>query len=129
MKTPKKLKVWKRKLDALDYCLPELENHGFQYRKRGRNGIWVNDKDRVVIKQSFIQRQSSVPAVAPPTIIIPSDDENYPFVIQVLCYTPTTYNDAEELVFQLEKRIRNYETDIHINNVGRYRNKPVLFDW
>ncbi len=130
VKTPKKLKVWKRKLKAMDYCLEELENHGFRYRKTRNavtDGIWINEKERVVIKQPYHER-SSVPAVAAPTIIVPTEDEGYPIVIQVLCETPFTYKEAVDLVDKLERRIR-LDTDIHTGNVGRYRNQPVLFDW
>ena len=130
VKTPKKLKVWKRKLKAMDYCLEELKNHGFRYR-RTRNaithGIWINEKERVVIKQPYHVR-ISVPVVAAPTIIVPTKYEEHPIVIQVLCETPLTYKEAEDLVVKLERRIR-LDTDIHTGNVGRYRNQPVLFDW
>lgn len=123
MKTPKKLKIWKKKFKLMD-CLEDLKNHGFQ---RKRTGIWVNKKEGVVIKRSFICR-SSIPAAAVPTIII-WDDDLHPILIQSFCKIPRAWGKKCEIVDKLEKRNRHIDTDIHEFNVGLYRNRPVLFDW
>ena len=108
--------------------MTELEDYGFQYRRENTSrGIWVNEKQRVVIKKPYILRTSSIPAAAAPTIII--YNKGHPILIQVLCELPITCDEMYELVEKMEKRNRHSETDINENNVGLYRNQPVLFDW
>ena len=129
MKTPRKLKVWRKKFKDMDYDFDELKYHGFQFRLNGScHGAWINRKERVVIKQPYVCRYSSIPVTAPPTIMIFKDSDK-PIMIQVLCQTPSNYKEAGILVRKVEKRNRHDETDIHTGNVGLYRNKPVLFDW
>lgn len=129
---PKKLKVWKRKLEQMDYCLNGLKNHGFRWQDYPGVRVWFNDKEGIVIKASLIVRTSSIPAAAAPTIIVlinKDSDHTYPILIQVICKIPESEEERSDIATKLMKRNRNRDTDIHDENVGLYRGQPVLFDW
>lgn len=126
---PKKLKVWKRKLEQMDYCLNGLKNHGFRWQDYPGVRVWFNDKEGIVIKASLIVRTSSIPATAAPTIIVRINRDSDPILIQVICKIPESEDERWDIATKLMKRNRNRNTDIHDGNVGFYRGHPVLFDW
>jgi len=120
----KKLEKWKEIFKKHGHKFSELARYGFKPHN-GRTYVWVNKKERVVIKSAAFY--SELPAWAGFTVPTVHDGD---YQIQPLCHTP----DSKDLVartYELVNEVHGYYpgADVHSGNVGYYRNRLVLFDW
>jgi hypothetical protein len=132
----KKLEKWKAKLLPIVESAPfDLNSQARLLKKLGFKRlhnratrvsqyglVFINKKDRVVVKESYF-KDYTVPKKAIPTVFI--SDKNKAIVIQPLA---RTLNEKEESEFW-EPEGNEWGCDAHSKNVAFYRNRLVLIDW
>jgi hypothetical protein len=131
--TIRRLEKWKYLMPAVDALANNIEyteeheeaesklkEAGF--RKEGWKNVWINDKQRVVIKNTGS--------------IVGSVEEWEPYLVPMIMDGRTqlqplvqtrSIDKARSILGLVENELSG--GDVHYGNVGYYKRVPVLFDW
>jgi len=146
-RTNLKLSKWAKLVKRLKFNLKALKKHGF--RKMDHEGmsnfLYINRKAGIIVKTPYLCYGSNnplkkLPALAIPTVILKNtfhkyDDEaaepnvGSQIFIQPLADVPYSCDEAETLVWLIEKALRCETRDLHEGNVATFLGCPVRIDW
>ena len=100
---------------------PEMTLIDGFYRICERCNVYRNRDMGIIIKQnSFIMTPTTPLSVRVPTIKLENG-----WVVQPL----VSRMEARQAVKLIGKKLGNFYCDLHVNNVGWWNGKPLMFDW
>lgn len=114
------IRVLKKRLKKLGFC---------HYRGRGECPVFINHKDRIVVKISYLLANYEVIkhfCIPTEFILISGRVIDNQILIQPLAREV----EDEELCKEMKKKLpKHHRVDLAARNLGVYRNKLCLIDW